>query len=145
MNRLCVFLAASLTMCLGGSCSSASNHQPVPPMNPAPTSASASSLPGQPELVCKLTTPELRARQQTVLASLKRQVLHRKELADGFAYEFSGTDAMLTELMTFIQTERQCCGFFRFELAVQDETRTAWLNIKGPEGVKDVIHNELAL
>lgn len=98
-----------------------------------------------PELVCTLTTPELRARQQTVLASLKSQVQHQKELVDGFAYAFPGTDAMLTELMTFILTERQCCRFFTFHLVIQDEIRTAWLEIKGPEGIKDIIHNELAL
>lgn len=112
-------------------------------MNPVPTSATP--VPGQPELTCKLTTPELRVRQQTVLASLQRQVLHKKELPDGFAYEFPGTDPMLTELMTFMQTERQCCGFFTFQLTVKDETHSAWLEIKGPEGVKDVIRDELAL
>jgi hypothetical protein len=112
-------------------------------MNTVP--APAAPQPAQAELVCKLTTPELRARQQTVLARLKSQVLHKKELADGFAYEFPGTDAMLAELMSFIVTERQCCGFFTFQLAVQDESHSAWLEVKGPEGVKDVIHNELAL
>lgn len=140
MNRLCFALAAGLT----ASCSSPSTPQQAPSMNPVPASATTPA-PGQPELTCKLTTPELRARQQTVLASLKRQVLHKKELPDGFAYEFPGTDAMLTELMTFMQTERQCCGFFTFQLAVQDETRSAWLEIKGPDGVKDVIRDELAL
>lgn len=144
MNRLCFALAAGLTAGLAVNCSSPSISQQAPPMNPVPTFV-AFPAPGQPELTCKLTTPELRARQQTVLASLKRQVLHKKELADGFAYEFPGTDPMLTELMAFIQTERQCCGFFTFQLAVKDETRSAWLEIKGPEGVKDVVRNELAL
>lgn len=80
-----------------------------------------------------------------MLAHLKRQVLTKKELPDGFAYEFPGTDAMLDELVTFIKTERQCCDFFSFQLAASAETHSAWLEIKGPEGVKQAIANELAL
>jgi hypothetical protein len=101
--------------------------------------------PAAPALACKLTTPALQHRQATVLASLKQQVITKKELADGFAYEFAGTDAVLDELVDFIKTERQCCGFFTFQLTIQEETQTVWLALRGPVGVKDIIHTELAL
>ncbi|MEC3880244.1 hypothetical protein [Parapedobacter sp. 10938] len=40
------------------------------------------------QLACKLTSPELRERKETVIASLKKQLLDRKELSDGYAFKF---------------------------------------------------------
>lgn len=96
-------------------------------------------------MVCKHTTAELDQRKQTVLASLKTQFLERKELEDGYAFRFVGTDAVLDELNAFIQSERQCCPFFTFGLTVSGEPAAAWLALTGPEGVKEVIREELGL
>lgn len=97
------------------------------------------------ELSCKLTTPELRRRKETVLASLKKQVLEKKELANGYAYKFTGTDDMVDELAEFIKTERACCDFFTFNLSISGDQSEAWLEIKGQEGAKDFIKSELEL
>lgn len=97
------------------------------------------------ELSCKLTTPELRKRKETVLASLKSQVLEKKELPDGYAYKFTGTDNMVDALAEFIKTERACCDFFTFNLSISGDQSEAWLEIKGREGVKDFIESELEL
>ena len=133
-----VFLAVGLV----SSCSSHSSPINTPTMAAPALTATA---PPQAALACKLTSPELQRRQATVMAHLKSQVLTKKELPDGFAYEFPGSDAMLDELVSFIKTERQCCDFFSFQLAAGAATHTAWLEIKGPEGVKEAIANELAL
>lgn len=37
-------------------------------------------------LTCKLTTPELRERKATVIASLKKQMMEKKELKNGFVF-----------------------------------------------------------
>jgi len=63
------------------------------------------------ELTCKLTSPELRQRKATVLASLQKKILEKKGLFHGFAYRFPGNDAVLDELIAFIKTERICCDF----------------------------------
>ena len=76
----------------------------------------AKSKPG--ELSCKLTGPELRKRKETVLASLKTQMIEKKELKDGYAFKFPGTDRMLDELNEFIKAERECCDFFTFNLSI---------------------------
>jgi hypothetical protein len=94
--------------------------------------------------VCKLTSAEFRERKATVVASLKKQILEKKELKTGFAYKFAGTDATVDEITNFIKTERQCCGFFKFSLSVNGDS-DAWLEITGPEGAKDVIISELEL
>jgi hypothetical protein len=95
-------------------------------------------------IACRLTSPELQERKKKVIASLQKQVLEHKELPDGYAYRFGGTDRALDELLAFIMTERQCCGFFDFALQVQHDG-TVWLTLTGPDGAKAFIDAEIAL
>ena len=97
------------------------------------------------ELSCKLTTPELRQRKETVIASLKRQMLQKKELKNGYAYKFVGTDKMVDELAEFVKTERACCDFFIFNLSISGDKTEAWLEITGARGVKEFIKTELEM
>lgn len=95
------------------------------------------------EMSCKLTTPELRERKETVIASLKQQIIEKKELKNGFAFKFQGTDKVLDELTEFMKTERACCAFFTFGLSVSGDQSEAWLELTGPAGVKAFITAEL--
>lgn len=97
------------------------------------------------ELSCKLATPELQRRKETVIASLKQQVLEKKELEDGYAFRFPGTDEVLDELAEFIKTERACCSFFTFGLSVSGDKGETWLELTGIEGSKNFITAELGL
>lgn len=97
------------------------------------------------ELSCKLTTPELQKRKETVIASLKQKILEKKELKDGYAFKFSGTDEILDELIEFIKTERVCCDFFTFGLSISGDKSEAWLELTGIDGAKDFISTELRL
>jgi len=94
-------------------------------------------------ITCKLTTPELQKRKAIVIADLKRLVLERKELKNGFSYRFEGTDETLDKLNDFIKTERMCCDFFTFQITVEDQT--ALLNITGPIGAKEFLKGEVDL
>jgi hypothetical protein len=94
--------------------------------------------------VCKLTSAEFRERKATIVASLKRQVIEKKELKTGFTYKFAGSDATVDEITNFIKTERQCCSFFKFNLTI-DGNSEVWLQITGPKGAKDIIINELEM
>lgn len=94
-------------------------------------------------ITCKLTTPELQQRKVSVIAELKALVLTRKELANGFAYEFNGSDEILDKLNTFIKTERMCCDFFTFQLTI--EQNKALLNITGPGRAKEFLNEEVGL
>jgi hypothetical protein len=94
-------------------------------------------------LTCKLTTPELQERKATVIAGLKKLVVSRKELTNGYGYEFEGTDEILDQLNTFIKTERMCCDFFIFQLTIEDNR--AFLNITGPKGAKEFLKEEVDL
>jgi len=97
------------------------------------------------ELSCKLTTPEMQKRKETVLASLKAQMIEKKELKDGYAYKFPGTDKVLDEMTEFIKTERECCDFFTFNLSISGDKSEAWLELTGVDGAKDFISTELGL
>ncbi|MBI2284009.1 MAG: hypothetical protein HYU71_09890 [Bacteroidetes bacterium] len=97
------------------------------------------------ELSCKLTTPELQKRKETVIESLKQKVLDKKELTNGYVYKFSGTDEVLDELTEFIKTERLCCEFFTFGLSISGDKSEVWLELTGMDGAKDFITAELGL
>lgn len=96
-------------------------------------------------LACKLTTPELRKRKETVLASLRKQVIKKKELSNGYAFTFKGTDEMIDELTEFVKTERMCCDFFTFNISVKGDKSETVLEITGVEGTKEFIASELEL
>ena len=93
------------------------------------------------EVTCKLTSPELRKRKEVVIAALKSKLLGKQELADGYKYKFDVTDEMLDQLTAFIKSERACCDFFDFTIALSD--KIVWLSITGPAGTKDFIRNEI--
>jgi hypothetical protein len=94
---------------------------------------------------CKLTSPELQQRKQTVIARLKQQIIEKKELENGYAFKFSGTDAVVDELTSFIKTERACCDFFTFNLSISGDKTEAWLELTGEKGAKEFIASELGL
>jgi hypothetical protein len=96
-------------------------------------------------LVCTLTSAEMKERKATVIANLQKELIEKKELKDGYAFKFKGTDAMVDELTSFIKTERECCSFFTFNLSVAGDKSAAWLELSGPEGAKDFIKTELGL
>jgi hypothetical protein len=94
---------------------------------------------------CKLTTPELQKRKATVLESLRKEILEKKELPNGYAFKFSGSDKMIDELTEFAKTERQCCDFFAFNLRVTGDTTSVWFEITGERETKEFIKKELEL
>jgi hypothetical protein len=97
------------------------------------------------EISCKLTSTELQERKSTVIAGLRSKVLERKELANGFAYRFSGEDAMVDELAGFVKSERSCCSFLIFTLSFSGDGRESWLTLEGPDGAKEMINAEIGL
>jgi hypothetical protein len=101
--------------------------------------------PQERQITCKLTTPEMQKRKATVIADLKKQVIERKELENGFSYKFHGFDKIIDELTSFVKTERLCCDFFDFALSVKGDASFAWLTITGPNGTKDFITSEIGL
>ena len=97
------------------------------------------------EMQCQLTSPELQKRKETVISSLKLQILDSRELSDGYAFRFPGSDKVIDELTEFIKTERTCCDFFVFGISVSGDKSEAWLYLTGAQGVKEFIMSELGM
>lgn len=94
---------------------------------------------------CKLTTAEFQERKATVIAELKGMMTKKKELKEGYAYKFAGSDEVVAKLNEFIKTEKECCDFLSFNLVVSKDKSSAWLEITGAEGVKDFIKTEIKM
>lgn len=97
------------------------------------------------ELTCKLTSSELQKRKITVLEKLRKQVIDKKDVQNGYAFKFPGNDDILDHLTEFIKTERACCNFFIFTLSISGDKSEIWLELTGPKGAKDFIVTELGL
>jgi len=95
-------------------------------------------------MTCKLTSPQLRKRKEDVLSKIKALVLEKKELPNGYAYRFQGTDEILDSLTSFVKSERLCCDFFNFSLQISNQA-VVWLEITGAKGVKEFIKTELEM
>jgi hypothetical protein len=86
-----------------------------------------------------------RARYEQLVETLRHAIQKRRELPDGYAFQMDtkqiGTDA----LAEWIELERKCCPFFGFEIRWTPQNEAVWLNLSGPEGVKDFILDEFGL
>jgi hypothetical protein len=96
-------------------------------------------------LACKLTTAEMRERKATVIASLQKQILEKKELNKGYTFKFKEGEGIHKELEEFMKSEKECCSFFDFKVSETEDKSAIWLDITGPEGAKKFIKTELGL
>lgn len=74
----------------------------------------------------------------------KKLIKEKKELTDGYAYRFEGSDHNVDLLTDFIETERRRCDFFNFCMDVKND-ETAWVKITGAKGIKGFITTEQEL
>jgi len=93
-------------------------------------------------LACTLSQQEQMTRS-TELNDLFKHVQQTKELPNGYALCFPGSDTWVNTLLQFITYERACCPFFTFALTFEPEQGPIWLHLRGPEGVKAIIENML--
>ena len=93
-------------------------------------------------IACLLPENERVARGDE-LAEIFGNALEERELPDGYRFRFQAGDALALRLIEFINFERKCCPFFKFELIFEPESGPVWLNIRGPEGVKDLLRGGL--
>ncbi len=96
-------------------------------------------------VACRLSGPELRARESGLLANLAAQVLEREPLpsgsadSEGLRLRFAATAELLAEVAQLIALERQCCPFLRFSLTVEPAGGPLWLELSGPPGTRSFL------
>ena len=96
-------------------------------------------------IACSLTSPELRKRRDQVLEILRRHCHEQRPLPNGYHLQFSGQDAVLVELASLIEVERECCPFLNFQLVVEPDHGPVHLELTGPVGTREFLEAELGL
>ncbi|HLX41285.1 MAG TPA: hypothetical protein VKR42_12185 [Ktedonobacteraceae bacterium] len=89
-------------------------------------------------LACTLSESDLAARKDEI-NPIFQSVQQVKELADGYALSFPGTNEWANRLIEFINFERVCCQFFTFALVFEPGLGATWMQVRGPEGVKGMV------
>ena len=67
-------------------------------------------------IACRLTSPELRERETTLLAQFRSAVIGTEELQHGYAFRVPGDGKCIAMIAKMIVAERECCPFLTFEL-----------------------------
>lgn len=96
-------------------------------------------------LACALTGPDFRKRREVILESFFSHRDGTEELVDGFAFRFDDAWKWAAPALEFIEIEQTCCPFFRFELEFEPNAGPLHLKLRGPDGVKDFVRDELGL
>jgi hypothetical protein len=86
-----------------------------------------------------------RARYGQLVEVLRHAIQKRRELPDGYAFQMDTKQIGTDQLAEWIELERKCCPFFRFEIRWTSQNGAVWLNLSGPEGVKEFILDEFGL
>lgn len=98
---------------------------------------------GDRDLACRLPEEEQDRQWEDVASEVFGAVRETRELEDGYAFRFPSGDDWVRTLVEYVLYERECCPFFRFELAFESEGGPAWLVLRGGEDVKEFVRGEL--
>ena len=94
-------------------------------------------------IACTLSDSERNRRQETT-ADVLGQARRVEELANGYSFGFPGSAEWGNRLLNLINAERACCRFLAFELLFEPDLGSIWLKIRGPEGAKAFVEEDLA-
>lgn len=89
-------------------------------------------------IACNLTGEALAERGNDV-RTLFLEVEQVRELADGYAFRFAGSEAAAARLLEFTLAERRCCPFFTFDLEFEPNEGPIWLRLRGSTDIKDFV------
>ena len=96
-------------------------------------------------IACTLGPAAIKARREDLLGNLVRRAAERVELQNGYRVRFTAEPGLLRTIADVIETERQCCRFLRFELTVEPDERSMWLEFTGPQGTREFLAGMLDL
>lgn len=104
--------------------------------------ATAQSAP--PPFACRANALDKvqRERQQALLDALRRSVVAKEELGDGFALSFPADEVVFLQLAEWVSLERRCCPFIAFALEWRQDDSVS-LRLTGRPGVKAFIAAEM--
>ena len=94
-------------------------------------------------VACRLSTPEFREREATLLRRFRSAVMATEELLDGYAFRLSGDGAQVALAAELIVAERECCPFLTFELSADPNKGPLIVRVTGPAATKEFVRTIL--
>jgi len=94
-------------------------------------------------VACTLSEPDLAKRRAGLFTDLAQHRQEARWLPEGIALRYSSEQGTLALLGEFVQLERQCCPFLRFQLTVEPGGGPIWLELTGPPGTRDFLAHEI--
>ncbi|MGI8644621.1 MAG: hypothetical protein ACR2LS_10985 [Thermomicrobiales bacterium] len=94
-------------------------------------------------VACNLLGREFAERKEAISRELFAHAEFVQELPDGYAFRFAGADPWAAKMLEFINSERQCCPFFTFEISFEPNDGPVWLRLRGSDAVKEFVLLEL--
>jgi hypothetical protein len=94
-------------------------------------------------VACSLSTPQMRARRDGILAEVREGALETRRVRGGLALRFPGAARWVETLARLVALERECCRFLRFRLTAEPDRGPVWLEITGPRGTAEFLRVEL--
>jgi hypothetical protein len=96
-------------------------------------------------IACELSTTELAARRDSLLARLVGRSTKVEHLDSGLRLHFPGDAESGRLILAAIVAERRCCRFLAFDLAFAPDLGPIVLAISGPPGTRDFLESVLPL
>ena len=100
-----------------------------------------------PPLACNLKafTAEERTDWRNRIEHVMSSASAVKELPDGYTFAVAASRVSIVDVARWVELERKCCPFFVFEIGMQGEDGSIWLNLRGAKGVKEFIAQDFRL
>src|SRR3984957_6523166 len=100
-----------------------------------------------PGLTCNLDgiPAQERARYTELFESLRHAIREKRELPDGYALLLDPAQFTMHQALEWTKLEQKGCTFLEMQVRWDIENGPVWLELKGPEGVKDFIREEFGL
>ena len=88
---------------------------------------------------CNLTGVDLVKRKEELQSSFVKKIYKVEELETGYDFIFHEPIAYSSELLEFINFERNCCSSFAFALIFEPHNKATHLQIYGSKEIKEEI------
>ena len=104
--------------------------------------AQTAEKPKEQSYSCLLSPEELEERRTKTNTEILAKADQIVETKDGYKLKFpEADDELVTTLVEWINVERKCCSFLRFELAFEQFSGAVWLEVGGDAGAKQLLKN----
>ena len=90
-------------------------------------------------IACTLIPSERRGRANELLPGLLSRAESYERLDEGLRLRFAASSETLQAITRVLDTERQCCQFFRFQLTIEPGLGPMVLDVQGPAGTADFL------